>query len=116
MDEGIDDTDIREKVNGYLVKLRNEWETQKILTLSGEIAGSCTLRVTITDINLRTRAIFKLVGDFLRVNEEAVSRRKGMGGSSEGHRSPEGHRRVNSTEVEGAKPRKTKLVNLRKVW
>ncbi len=91
-EEGIEYTDIKEKGNGYLVKLRNEWETQKMLELSGEIVGRCTLRVTRTDIHLSTRAIFKLVGDYLRVKEEAVSRRKGMGDI---------HRRVNSTEVEG---------------
>jgi hypothetical protein len=91
-EEGIEYTDIKEKGNGYLVKLRNEWETQKMLELSGEIVGRCTLRVTRTDIHLSTRAIFKLVGDYLRVKEEAVSRRKGMGDM---------HRRVNSTEVEG---------------
>jgi hypothetical protein len=26
-EEGIENTDIKEKGNGYLVKLRNEWET-----------------------------------------------------------------------------------------
>jgi hypothetical protein len=68
-----------------------------MLELRGEIVGRCTLRVTRTDIHQSTRAIFKLVGDYLRVKEEAVSRRKGMGDM---------HRRVNSTEVEGeVKPR-----------
>ncbi len=78
--EGIEYTDIKEKGNGYLVKLRNEWETQKMLELTGEIVGRCTLRVTRTDIHLSTRAIFQLVGDYLRVKEEAISRRKGDGG------------------------------------
>ncbi len=59
-----------------------------MLDLSGEIVGRCTLRVTRTDIHLGTRAIFKLVVDYLRVKEEAVSRRKGMGDM---------HRKVNST-------------------
>ncbi len=63
-----------------------------MLELSGEIVGRCTLRMTRTDIHLSTRAIFKLVGDYLRVKEEEESRRKGLGDT---------HRRVNSTEVEG---------------
>ncbi len=91
-EEEIEHTDIKEKGNGYLVKLRNEWETQKMLELSGEIVGRFTLRVTRTDIHTITRAIFKLAGDYLRVKEEAVSRRKGMGDM---------HRRVKSTELEG---------------
>ncbi len=78
-EEEIEYTYIKEKGNGFLVKLRNEWETKKILELSGEIVGRCTLTVTRTDIHLSTRAIFKLVGDYLRVKEEAISRLKGMG-------------------------------------
>ncbi len=62
-----------------------------MLELSVEIVGRCTLKVTRTDIHLSTRAIFKLVGDHLRLKEEAVSRRKGMGDM---------HRSVNSMELE----------------
>jgi hypothetical protein len=51
----------------------------------------CTLRVTRIEINLSARDLFKLVGDYLRVKEEAASRRKGM---------KDMHRRVKSTEVE----------------
>ncbi len=59
-EEEIEYTDIKEKSNGDLVKLRNEWETQKMLELSGEIVCRCTIRVT--DIHLSIREIFKLVG------------------------------------------------------
>ncbi len=68
--------------------------------------GRCTLRKTRTDIHLRTRAIFKLVGDYLRVKEESVSRRKGM---------EDKHRRVNSTAVEGEVKPKVFFLQKRRV-
>ena len=100
-DSGADYTNIKEKGNGYLVKLKNEWETQKMLELSGETVGRCTIRITRTDIHMSTRAIFKLVGDHLRVKEEAISRRKGVS---------ETHRRVHSTEIEEEKKPKISVV------
>ena len=50
--EGVDYTDVKEKRNGYLVRLRNEWEVQKMLELSGETVGRCILRINRTDIHL----------------------------------------------------------------
>ncbi len=35
-EEGIEYTDIKEKGNGYLVNLRNEWETQKSWNSAGK--------------------------------------------------------------------------------
>jgi hypothetical protein len=34
-DAGVEYTDIKNKGNGYLIMLRNQWETKKILDHSG---------------------------------------------------------------------------------
>jgi hypothetical protein len=68
--------EIRKKGVGYIVKLRNQGEEDKILQLDGSTSGSFNFRITRTDIHLSARAIFDLVAKDLRIKEEANSRRK----------------------------------------
>ena len=58
------------------------------LELNGEVCGRNVLRVTRTDIPLTSRAIFILVGDQIKVKQEAMARRK---------TGPPPHRHVNTT-------------------
>jgi hypothetical protein len=72
----IEYTDIKEKSQGFLVKLRNSDEFQRVLGLNGRELGEGTLRITRTKIPRKSRAIFKMVADDLKIKEEALSRRK----------------------------------------